>query len=560
MKPSRSFRWSLPLAFLFTIVLTPPAAAATIRQQLLFTALGDVNTRMGISLASGGDLNGDGWPDVVAGATGNGSTIPRVYIFFGGPTADGVADFVITPGWGQDYGQAVMCDTDLNGDGHADLAVGSFHDIPGRQQTGRVYIYFGGTPFDTIPDLIPNGEFQFDDFGNSLGAADVNGDGFKDLVVGAWFAGAIGRGECGKAYVLFGGPLLDATPDVTFVGEADHDWFGGSVAGAGDVNRDGYEDVLVSAMLHDARGSDSGRAYLFYGGAPMDAKPDRIFDGERAGDLFGHRVAGAGDVNGDGYDDFLISALQHDGAYEDDGRSYLYFGGRQPNVHSDLEIDGEAAGDELGRAVPAGDINADGYADIVLGSMTNDSGGNNAGRVYLLLGGHHPDAIPDLVITGAVPNGWQGRGVAAGDMNGDGYGDLALSGFPDPTGGPQAGRVSVVLLFPEEIGEHRRGPPAPLPSPQVRIWPSPARPGAVLRVSFAATHGTAGLPADLDVGVYDLAGRRIATMENGPIDATGAATFEWKLPREGTASGLYLVRAASLSARFVRVSKLAVLE
>src|SRR5262249_2839967 len=164
-----------------------------IRYEVLFTAIGDPGTRMGISLSSGGDLNGDGFPDVVAGATGNGSTIPRVYVFFGGPAADSIPDLVIAAGLGLELGPPVPSSAQRNRCGWAVLGVGAFRNAGNREQAGRVYVYFGGPGLDTIPDLIAHGEFHFDNFGRSVSSGDVNGDGYADLIVGAEFAGALGR-------------------------------------------------------------------------------------------------------------------------------------------------------------------------------------------------------------------------------------------------------------------------------------------------------------------------------------------------------------------------------
>ena len=606
--------------------LLAPSLAGAISQRVLFTAIGDPNTFTGISISGGGDLNGDGFPDVVAGATGNGSTIPRVCVYFGGPAADGVADLMMAPRPGIDFGQAVTSAADLNGDGYADLAVGSFHDAPGKQQAGRVYIYFGGAAFDTIPDLILDGETAFGDFGWSLASGDVNGDGYADLIVGAIFAD--------RAYVFWGGPLLDATPDLRFTGEAAGDWFGQTV-GAGDFNGDGFADVIVGALINDGDGADAGRAYVFYGGPRAGSTPDLVLHGEAAGDNFGSRVAGAGDVNRDGYGDFLVSANGHDGfAAADAGRVYLYLGGTAPDAQPDLVIDGEAAGDGFGRATGAGDVDGDGYADFAAGALLNDAFGTDAGRAYLFLGAPKPHAIPSLVLTGTVAGGRLGRTASAGDLNGDGYGDLVVSAFTDSTGGPQAGRLFAVLLYPYQILSPNGGeqwvtgslatvrwlgrdladldlsldggasweriangvggadsnevqvlPPdsptsdarlrvvysgetashstsvasaadfaiVPQPvsvpaapgAPGLRIWPSPLRPGAVLHVALGAPAASA---SDLDLAVFDLAGRRIATLAAGTAGTSGGIVqLEWKPPAR-LATGLYALRATAPSA------------
>ena len=154
----------------------------------------------------------------------------------------------------------------------------------------------------------PTGAAVGDFLGWSVAAAgDVNGDGYADVIVGAW-ANDTGGTNAGAVYVYFGGPTADAVADVTLFAEAPGDVFGITVAGAGDVNGDGYDDVIVGATQNDAAGVNAGRAYVYFGGLGMDAVADLTLTGEAAGDNFGISVAAAGDVNGDGYDDVIVGA------------------------------------------------------------------------------------------------------------------------------------------------------------------------------------------------------------------------------------------------------------
>ncbi len=146
-------------------------------------------------------------------------------------------------------------------------------------------------------------------------AGDINGDGYMDFLIGI-----SGRN---RVYIYFGGPQIDSVPDVVL--SKNYGSFGISVSTAGDVNGDGYDDVIVGAKNNDKAGSNSGAAYVFYGGYYMDSVYDARMTGESADDLFGGSVSGAGDVNGDGYDDVLVGAQYHDtGSYTDAGAAYLY--------------------------------------------------------------------------------------------------------------------------------------------------------------------------------------------------------------------------------------------
>ena len=151
----------------------------------------------------------------------------------------------------------------------------------------------------------------------------------------------------GRAYVYYGGPGADAVADLTLTGEAAGDLFGYSVSGAGDVNGDGYADVIVGAYSDDAGGSDAGRAYVYFGGPGADAVADLTLTGAAASDWFGWSVSGAGDVNGDGYADVIVGGHSDDAGGMDAGRAYVYFGGPGADAVADLTLTGAAAGDRL---------------------------------------------------------------------------------------------------------------------------------------------------------------------------------------------------------------------
>ena len=134
----------------------------------------------------------------------------------------------------------------------------------------------------------------------------------------------------------------------TPTGAAAYDYFGYSVAGAGDVNGDGYGDVIVGAYHNDAGGTDAGRAYVHFGGPGADAVADLTLTGAAAYDQFGYSVAGAGDINGDGYDDVIVGALFNDGGAANAGRAYVYYGGPGADATADLTLTGAAEDEQSG--------------------------------------------------------------------------------------------------------------------------------------------------------------------------------------------------------------------
>ncbi len=169
-------------------------------------------------------------------------------------------------------------------------------------------------------------------------------------------------------------------PIYIFTGEATEDWFGHTVASAGDVDKDGYDDVIINAPRNDAGGTDAGRAYVFSG---QTADTLHVFTGEAAGDWLGLSVASAGDVNNDDFDDLIVGAYRNDAGGTDAGRAYVFSGQSGDTLHV---FTGEAAGDLFTVVASAGDVNNDGFDDLIVGAFENSVGGFHAGRVYVFSG------------------------------------------------------------------------------------------------------------------------------------------------------------------------------
>jgi hypothetical protein len=272
-------------------------------------------------------------------------------------------------------------------------------------------------------------------------AGDVNGDGIADVIAGAIYNDSAAK-DAGEAYVYLGGPRLSTTPFVSMTGMAANDQFGVSVAGAGDVNGDGYADVIVGARLSSIHGNAAGAAFIYFGGPVMDGTPDVILSGEAAGDWFGNSVAGAGDVNGDGYSDVIVGAPYSDRGGSAAGAAYVFFGGPPLDNAPDVILVGEMHDDQFGWSVAgAADTDGDGRSDVLVGARMHCvdqalcTGASYArGRAYLFRGGWPMDANPDLVLNGDAANDWFGNTVAGiGDANGDGRADIAVGAiYADP--------------------------------------------------------------------------------------------------------------------------------
>jgi hypothetical protein len=417
---------------------------------------GTVGEGLGYMVAALGDVNGDGMDDYGMGTYSYYYTqhTGHVYIYFGNAngTLKAKADVTLAAHQANDfYGASLAGAGDVNGDGYDDILVGAYyHDTPTDYYAGEAYIYYGGLTINSTPDIVFEGAAYDSEFGYSLdGIGDVNLDGYDDVIISAWYNDSGGYHR-GAAYVYFGGAQMNNVSDIEIPGVTDYDHMGCWVAGAGDLNNDTHPDFAVGAENVDSHGA----VYVFYGGSGLDAIPDVNITTTMT-EYFGYFIAGVGDLNGDGYDDLAVQANLVE--------VWIFFGGKPMDITPDLTLLGETEWHNqfgvswFGWGIDGlGDLDGDGYDDMMVGAFgyEADSSSYNRGKAYIYKGGPAMDAEADYTFTGAIDNETLGVSVAGiGDVNADGYNEFLIGAYMDMTANGN-GKVylesySVGLLNPE---------------------------------------------------------------------------------------------------------------
>jgi hypothetical protein len=459
------------------------------------------NTNLGVSVAGAGDVNDDGYADVIVGAyrydageTDEGAA----FVFLGsasGIVVDGNpanADAQLESNQANAWlGWSVAGAGDVNGDGYADVIVGAYRTFfPNIQidvEVGATFIFLGsasgivanGNPANADTTLIANRAGAW--LGHSVaGAGDVNDDGYADVIVGApYYDVSTGSAPAnsGAAFIFLGtaagipsgGPRtaetqLKTSPTVS--GGS----FGWSVAGAGDVNDDGYADAIVGAVYYTEDDFREGVAFVFLGSASgiADGGPSTAstqLQSDQVDARFGYSVAGAGDVNDDGYSDVIVSAPFYDAGEIDEGAAFVFLGsaagiadGNPSTAATQLESDQDGA--RLGYSVAgAGDINGDGYADVIVGANRYDAGETHEGAAFVFLGSasgivaNGNPANADVQLESNQAWAWLGWSVAgAGDVNNDGAPDVIVGAPTYNAGQTKEGAAFVFLSEPLLVG------------------------------------------------------------------------------------------------------------
>ena len=426
---------------------------------------------LGGSVGTAGDVNGDGYADVIVGARlyDNGQIDEgAAFVWYGSSTGLGANGTPANADWRAEgnqasaqFGSSVGTAGDVDGDGYADVIIGARYYTNGQTSEGAAAVYRGSAvgllPTSGTPATPADADWTAERnqasaaFGHSAGTAgDVNGDGYSDIIIGAYYYDAPTTDE--GAAIVYNGYASGLMASWLWAGQSDQVSanFGFSVGTAGDVNGDGYADVIVGAFQYDGGEANEGRVYVFHGSATgLTASAASTLECNMASAQFGYSVGTAGDVNGDGYDDVIIGANQYysSDAEGGEGAAYLYYGsaGGLEAIYGWM-IEGNMFAAQVGHSVgTAGDVNGDGYADVMVGAPYYDATYDEEGRAYVFHGSAAGLATtPSWTVDGGQEKANFGCCVStAGDVNRDGYTDVIVGAYNFSNGELHEGKAFV---------------------------------------------------------------------------------------------------------------------
>ncbi len=447
----------------------------------------------GLHVYSVGDINNDNYDDFVIGATQEEGGTGKAYLILGrhdskwtnldlsNANASFIGEFP-----GDKAGRWIARAGDVNGDDFDDFAISATGYNNG---TGKTYLFFGGSTKNWRTDISIAqanasfiGEGKDDSSGHGIyGVGDVNNDGYNDLLIsGEW--NDEGGPFTGQVYLILGRPtnqwtkdvLLNQVANASYIGNITAWQLGFDAAGIGDVNNDNYDDFLIGALTATdpltPQEKNFRHVFLIFGRATDLWEMDRPISEANTSFRFEEWwplarpsddwISGVGDVNNDGYDDFVVGGYMDDEAGTDAGQTYLFLGRptnqwtlKTSTLPANASFLGNNAGDWAGWSVAGlGDINNDDYDDFIIGAVDVFKT-DNEGQVYIILGRQTNQWSMDLSLTEAdysyigenKGDTFGGHAAGVGDVNNDGLSDFTISAIHNGEGGTKAGKIYLIL-------------------------------------------------------------------------------------------------------------------
>ena len=391
---------------------------------------------LGVSVSGAGDVNGDGYADIIVGASSYSNVETNegaAFIYYGNVAGISATESTIVESNQVEsaMGYSVSDAGDVNNDGYADVIVGAPYYDNGELEEGAAFLYHGGVfGISTVAAAMVESNQAGANFGHSVsGAGDVNNDTYADVIVGA-LGYTNGEVQEGTAFVYHGGPSGISTVAAAMVeSNQGRAWFGVGVSDAGDVNGDGYDDVIVGASGYTSGESTEGVAFVYHGGTTgISTTAAAMVQSNQTNAYMGRGVSGAGDVNNDGYADVIVGADRYDNGELEEGAAFVYHGGPAGILTTAVAmVESNQADAWFGKSVSgAGDVNNDGYADVIVGADGYTDGELQEGAAFVYHGGISGiSTVAAVMVQSNQASAHLGIGVSgAGDVNGDGYADV----------------------------------------------------------------------------------------------------------------------------------------